>query len=110
VLESAQSGIFADHSLGCARTLCAQVPPTPSAHNWTERADITWEEIFRFAYQRDLIPLLTQLTEHLGREEFVTMLRQASDEVVHQKTAGRAPVVPDLAALAANLKRMPPLK
>jgi hypothetical protein len=95
--------------IGCARTVCAQVPPPSSAHNWSEKADITWEEIFRFAYQKDLIPLLNQLAEHIGREEFVAMLRQASDEVVRKKTAGRAPVVPDLVALAGNLNRMPPL-
>ena len=95
--------------LGCANAVCAQVPQPSPAHRWTEKADITWEEIFRFAYQKDLIPLLTQLAEQIGREEFVAMLRQACDKVVHKKTAGRAPVVPDLVALAANLDRMPPL-
>jgi hypothetical protein len=95
--------------LGCARAVCAQAPQPSPAHSWTEKADITWEEIFRFAYQKDLIPLLTQLAQHIGREKFVAMLRQAADEVVHKKTAGRAPVVPDLVALAANLNRMPPL-
>ena len=95
--------------LGCAHAVCAQVPQPSPAHSWTEKADITWEEIFRFAYQKDLIPLLTQLAEHIGREEFVAMLRQACDEVVQKKTAGRPSVVPDLVALAANLNRMPPL-
>jgi hypothetical protein len=73
--------------IGCARTVCAQVPPPSSAHNWSEKADITWEEIFRFAYQKDLIPLLNQLAEHIGREEFVAMLRQASDEVRKRRAA-----------------------
>jgi hypothetical protein len=27
--------------LGCARAVCAQAPPPSSAHNWTEKADIT---------------------------------------------------------------------
>jgi hypothetical protein len=44
-----------------------------------------------------------------GREKFVAMLREASDEVVRRKTAGRPPVVRDLATMAAGMKSMPPL-
>jgi hypothetical protein len=65
--------------------------------------------MFRFAYQKDLIPLLNQLAEQIGREKFVAMLKEGSDEVVRKKTAGRPPTVPDLLALAANLNRIPPL-
>jgi hypothetical protein len=97
--------------LGCMRAAAcalAQEPP-PAGHSWTEKADITWEEMFRFAYQKDLIPLLKQMAEPVGREKFTAMLRNASDEVVRKKTAGRAPAIRDLAALAANMNRIPPL-
>ena len=49
--------------LGCARAMaCAQTPQVePTGHSWTEKADVTWEEMFRFAYQKDLIPLLKEL-------------------------------------------------
>jgi hypothetical protein len=70
---------------------------------------MTWEEMFRFAYQKDLIPLLSQLAEQVGREKFVSMVKEAADEVVRKKTAGRPPAVPDLAAFIAKLNRMPPL-
>lgn len=94
--------------MGCARALaCAQGPP--AEHTWTEKADVTWEEMFRFAYQKDMIPLLKELGTQLGREELVKLLQKASDEVVHKKTAGRPPAVPDLTALASNMSRMPPL-
>ncbi len=104
-----QGGVAA--CLGCARaTACAAAPQQPdAAHSWTEKADVTWEQMFRFAYQKDLIPLLKAMAEQVGREEFVKMLRQASDAVVQKKTAGRPPVVPDLTVFAANLKNMPPL-
>ncbi len=84
--------------VGCARAMaCAQMPQTPPLeHSWTEKADVTWEEMFRFAYQKDLIPLLKYLGEQLGREELVQMLQKASDEIVRKKTAGRPPAVRDL--------------
>lgn len=97
--------------LGCARAMaCAQSPPpAPARHGWTEKTDLTWEETFRFAYQKDLIPVLKQLGAQLGREQFVAMLRGASDEVVRKKMAGRPPAVRDLATLAASMKNMPPV-
>ena len=68
---------------------CAQPSQAePTGHNWTEKADVTWEEMFRFAYQKDLIPLLKELGAQLGREEFAGMLRGAADEVVRRN--GRA--------------------
>jgi hypothetical protein len=97
--------------LGCARAM-ACAPPSreePTRHSWAEEADMTWEEMFRFAYQKDLIPVLRELGSQLGREEFVGMLRRAADEVVRKKTAGRPPAVRDLVSLASNMKNMPPL-
>jgi len=78
-------------------------------HSWTEKADLTWEEMFRFAYQKDLIPLLQELAAQIGRENFVEMLQKAGNEVVRTKTAGRPPAVHDLEAFAAGMKKMPPL-
>ena len=97
--------------LACARTMaCAQFPQVePTVHSWTEKADVTWEEMFRFAYQKDLIPLLKELGAQLGREQFVGMLQRASNEVVRKKTAGRPPAVRDLVTFAASMRNMPPL-
>ena len=97
--------------LGCVRAaVCAQTSQAePTVHSWTEKADVTWEEMFRFAYQKDLIPVLKELGAQLGREEFVGMLRGAGDEVVRKKTAGRPPAVRDLVSFASNMKNVPPL-
>lgn len=97
--------------LGCVRSLACPQPSQalPTGLSWTEKADMTWEELFRFAYQKDLIPLLKELAAQLGREELVNMLKTAADEVVRKKTAGRPPAVPDLVALASNMRNVPPL-
>jgi hypothetical protein len=98
--------------LGCARAaFCAELgqDPPPPPPLWTAKADVTYEEMFRFAYQKDLIPLLKQLGETLGREKLIAMLREAADEVTRRKTAGRPPQVPNLVALAAGMKNIPPL-
>jgi hypothetical protein len=95
----------------CTRAaVCApQMHAPPGGHSWTEKADLTWEQMFRFAYQKDLIPVLKALSEQLGPEEFVHMLKEAGDAVVRKKTAGRPPRVPDLVTFAANMKNAPPL-
>ena len=97
--------------LGCVRAMaCVQTSQVePTVHSWTEKADVTWEEMFRFAYQKDLMPVLKELEAQLGRDEFVGMLRRASDEVVRKKTAGRPPAVRDLVSFASNMKNVPPL-
>jgi hypothetical protein len=96
--------------LGCARAMaCVQASQAPAGHSWTEKTGMTWEETFRFAYQKDLIPVLKELGAQLGREKFVAMLREAGDEVVRRKTAGRPPSVRDLVSFAAGMKNMPPM-
>ena len=97
--------------LACTRAAaCPRQTQEPTAdHDWAEKADLTWEQMFRFAYQKDLIPLLKALSERLGPEEFVRMLQEAGDAVVRKKTAGRPPIVHDLVTFAANMKNMPPI-
>jgi hypothetical protein len=97
--------------LGCLRaSACPQQGATAgTGRSWTDKTDLTWEQLFRFAYQKDLIPLLQALAGKVGREEFIRMVREAGDAVVHKKTAGRPPVFRDLAAFAANLRNPPPL-
>jgi hypothetical protein len=105
-------GLFAGAAgcLGCARgILCAPQESGQAAHSWAEKADLTWEEIFRFAYQKDLIPMLKAISEQVGREKFVQMIKDAGDAVVQKKTAGMPPAVRDLVMLAASARKMPPV-
>jgi hypothetical protein len=95
--------------LGCVRAMACGQPSQaqPAHHSWMEKADVTWEEMFRFAYQKDLIPVLKELEAQLGREEFVKMLQTAGNEVVRKKTAGRPPAVRDLVSFASNMQNLP---
>lgn len=97
--------------IACARAAaCPQGgEQTQATQTWTEKTDLTWEEMFRFAYQKDLIPLLKAISEQVGRDKLVQMLREAGDKVVRKKTAGRPPVVRDLTSMAANMQKAPPL-
>jgi len=96
--------------LACAHAaLCGQDARLQMGLSWTENSDMTWEQVFRFAYQKDLIPLLKELAAQMGREKFVAAIRKASDDVVARKTAGRPPQVAGLTALAAALSNPPPL-
>jgi hypothetical protein len=98
------SGAFG--CIGCARAFAgAQTSP----HTSTEQAGLTWNEIFRFAYRKDLIPVLKELAAQVGRDKFCSMLRQASDDIVRRKTAGRPPSIPSVAALAAAMQNPPAL-
>lgn len=97
--------------LACARAaLCGQVAPQPQTGlDWTDPSGMTWEDVFRFAYQTNLIPLLKELASRLGREKFLAMIEQASDDVVRVKAAGRPLSVPNLTALADGMSDVPPL-
>jgi hypothetical protein len=77
--------------------------------DWSDNSGMSWEQVFRFAYQKDLIPLLKELAAQMGREKFVAAVQKASDDVVARKTAGLPPQIPDLTALAAALSNPPPL-
>jgi len=117
VASLSRRGLFAGIAgcVGCVRAAvcdseaCASEATAQAEHTWTEKADLTWEQIFRFAYQKDLIPVLKVMSEQIGREKFVEMLKEAGGAVVQKKTAGRPPVVRDLVTFAANAKNMPPL-
>ncbi len=96
--------------LGCARALaCQQTPQAAAADPWTEKSDMTWEEVFRFAFQKDLIPLLKEMGGQMGREKLVTTIKQSVDSLVEKKSTGRPTMIRDLTTLAAMAKRMPPL-
>jgi len=94
--------------LGCAgATMCSA--QAPAEHSWTEKSDMTWEDVFRFSYQKDYIPLLKELAEQVGREKFVGMIQKATTDVVMKKAAQRPKREISMATLVAGWKTMPPL-
>jgi hypothetical protein len=97
--------------LGCAAAARsdAQTGGPAQAHSWTEKADVTWEEIFRFAFQKDLIPILKALAGQIGREKFVQMLQDTTGGLAAKGMAGRSLPNRDFATFAANLRSLPPI-
>lgn len=72
--------------LGCsvlASLALAQDPQKgkPFQAKVTENSDMSFEQVFNFAFRDSLIPQLVALSRQMGREKLVEMLRNATDEV-----------------------------
>jgi len=94
---------------GCAAAVSCGAQATVPAHSASEKCDLTWEELFRFAYQKDLIPMLKGLAAQIGREKFVQMIQDVMGRLAEQGMA-RSPIPKrDFATFAANLRNVPPM-
>lgn len=94
----------------CAGALecAAQASGTPPAA-WSQKADVTWEQVFRFAYQKDLIPVLKSLAAQIGREKFAVMLEDSVCGIAAKGMSAKAIPNRDFATFRASMKMMPPL-
>lgn len=93
--------------LGCiGGSACAAQAET---HTWTEKADMTWEGLFRFAYQKDFIPLLKGIGEGIGKDKLLNMLKEITSGAATRGMASKTNINRDFAAWVANLKQMPPM-
>ena len=97
--------------LGCAGAArcAAQAGGPPPAHSWAEKADMTWEGVFRFAFQRNFIPYMKALAAQIGNEKLISMLQEATSEIARKGMAGRSMLKRDIATWVAGMKFMPPL-
>ncbi len=106
ILPAAAAGCLG--CLGAARCAAQAAAPLP-AHSWDEKADITWQGVFRFAFQRNLIPYMKGLAAEIGNEKFVGMLQQVATEQARKGMPERSIPKRDLATWAAGMKSPPPL-
>jgi len=97
--------------LGCATAArCdAQAGGPAPAHSSTEKADMTWEDVFRFAFEKDLVPVLKGLAAEIGREKFVRMLQDVVGGIAEQKMAKSPIPKRDFATFTGNLRQLPPI-
>jgi len=104
-------GLFSILPAGCIGCASGGVcmGQAPAEHGWTEKSDMTWEDVFRFSFQKDYIPLLKELAEQIGREKFVGMIQKATTDVVLKKAAQRPKREFSFPALVAGWKTMPAL-
>jgi len=97
--------------LGCvgAARCAAQAGGQPPAHSWTEKCDLSWEAVFRFAFQRNYIPTMKALAAQIGNEKFIRMLQETASEMARTGIAKRPTAKFDFAGLVAGMKSPPPL-
>lgn len=101
------------HVLPAAACACAAVPicnaqTVTGGKSWSEPTGMSWQDTFRFAFQKDYIPLMKGLAERIGPEKFVQLIKETMDDVVRQKSA-RGPARPfDFAQMVAGMRNPPP--
>jgi hypothetical protein len=90
--------------------MAAAMPQKPksvsSGKKYTEKTDMTWEELFKFAYGY-AIPTMKNLSEQIGKEKFLEMLKKATSEVAVREVEETYRDQPkrDLATLLADMKK-----
>jgi hypothetical protein len=88
---------------------CAAQTAQPPMPAWSQNSDMTYEQVFRFAYQKDLIPILKSLAVQIGREKFTKMLQDTVCDLASKGMAGKKLPSRDFATFLQNMKSMPPL-
>jgi L-2-amino-thiazoline-4-carboxylic acid hydrolase len=93
-----------------AARCAAQAPaPTSETHDWTEKADMSWEDIFKFAFQRTFIPTMKDAAAHIGEDKLIPILQEAGSERARKGMEGNRIPKRDLATWAGHMKAAPPL-
>lgn len=94
--------------LGAARCAAQAGAPSP-AHSWTEKSDMTWEAVFRFAFQSNFIPYMKALEAKIGTEKFIDMIQEAMDERIKSRPPEASSPKRDFPAWVAGMKNPGPL-
>jgi hypothetical protein len=66
--------------LAALRCAAAQESAPAPAHTPDEKADMSWEAIFRFAYQRSHIPILKAIGSQIGQEKLIGILKESTSQ------------------------------
>ena len=97
--------------LGCGH-LCAlpqseeKTPASGKKHKFQEDAKMTFEQVFAAAYRSDVL-IMNALAEKIGKDKFITMLKEASAETAAAEAKQLASSLPknDLAGYVSVLKK-----
>lgn len=83
----------------------------PAKHKFQEQSDMTYEQVFRFAFAEGSIPVLKNLADEIGKEKFDALLRRAASKAGAEQTKRNFQDVAnrDLAAFLVPLKSASPL-
>jgi hypothetical protein len=70
---------------------------------------MTWEQIFRFAFQQNYIPIMKSLAAQIGPEKLIAMLKEVTSERARNGMTRRSIPNRDLATWTAGMKPPGPL-
>lgn len=90
--------------VGCTALLKAQSPA--SKHKFLKDSEMSFQQVYEFAYSRGLIPVMQELSAELGKEELLEMLKKAASKAAAEQTKRQAKELPnnDLSAWTTPLK------
>jgi hypothetical protein len=94
---------------GCLGCMGAARCAAQSAARWSEKADVTWEGVFRFAFQRNFIPLMKGMGERIGNEKLIAMLRETTSEIARKGMEQRPVPNREFAVWVAGMKAPDPM-
>ena len=76
-------------------------------HKFLKDSGMSFKEVYEFAYKEGFIPVMQNLADELGKENFIEMLKRASSKSAAQYARNMAQNLPrnDLAAFTAHLRK-----
>ncbi|MBM3748197.1 MAG: hypothetical protein FJW34_20635 [Acidobacteria bacterium] len=89
--------------------MCTRASAAPAKHKFSEKSEMTYEQVYQFAYG-GFIPLLKNLAEELGKDKFDALLKKASSQAGVQAAKEQTKKLGknDLAAFMAPMKTNDP--
>jgi len=99
--------------LGLSQLANAEVQKSPFvalAERVAEKADMSYEELFKFKYA-NIISILKNLSDQIGGDKFIKLLKKAAGEVATREAEAELKTEPkrDLASYIADLKKPGPI-
>ena len=84
--------------------------PAPPAHKFQARSEMTYAEIFKFAYTESFIPVMQVFAESLGREKLLMLLGDAGSKAMTKQVNEFAQKLPkrDLVTWFADFRKPNP--
>ncbi len=113
ILQMLPAGAFA--CLVCRNALAAagQAEGTapPAKDKYQAPCEMSWEELFQFAYAYDFIPAMKAMGAEIGRKRLVDMLDRAYSAAAVERVREQLKKSPknDLAAWTADMRNQPPM-
>ena len=80
-------------------------------HKFLTDSGMSYQQVFRFAYQGGYVPTMKKMAEKVGKAKFLELLKESAAEAAAEMMAGMAQSFPkrDLAAFSQSMKNPDPV-